>query len=63
MTGMGADGAIGMKKMRDHGAYNIGQDKDSCVVYGMPMVAFNKGGVNIQVPLDGITNAVVKKFT
>ncbi|MDR0917635.1 MAG: chemotaxis response regulator protein-glutamate methylesterase [Oscillospiraceae bacterium] len=63
MTGMGSDGAIGMKKMRDRGAYNIGQDKDSCVVYGMPMVAYNMGGVNLQVSLEHITNAVVKQFS
>jgi two-component system chemotaxis response regulator CheB len=63
LTGMGADGAIGMKKMRDSGAYNIGQDKESCVVYGMPMVAYNMGGVNIQVPLDSVTATIVKQFS
>ena len=34
--------------MRRAGAYTIGQDKDSCVVYGMPMVAHNIGAVNVQ---------------
>ena len=39
MTGMGRDGADGLLKMRQKGAYTIGQDKESCVVYGMPMEA------------------------
>ena len=42
MTGMGEDGADGLLAMRKRGAYTIGQDKDSCVVYGMPMVAYKK---------------------
>ena len=44
MTGMGADGAEGLLAMRKKGAYTIGQDKASCVVYGMPAVA-RKGRV------------------
>ncbi|MEG2074440.1 MAG: chemotaxis response regulator protein-glutamate methylesterase, partial [Angelakisella sp.] len=51
LTGMGSDGAKGMLKMRQNGAYTIGQDKESCVVYGMPMVAFNIGGVVKQASL------------
>ncbi len=54
LTGMGADGAKGMLKMRQKGAYTIGQDKETCVVYGMPMVAFNNGGVAKQLPLENI---------
>ena len=54
LTGMGADGAQGLLKMRRAGSYNIWvrQDKDSCVVYGMPMVAFNLGAVTKQLPLE-----------
>ena len=40
LTGMGADGAAGMLRMRKAGAYTIGQDRESCVVYGMPMEAY-----------------------
>lgn len=54
LTGMGADGARGITKMRRAGAYTIGQDKDSCVVYGMPMEAYKMGGVCKQLPLDQI---------
>ena len=46
MTGMGRDGADGLLQMRKAGAFTIGQDKESCVVYGMPMVAHNIGAVH-----------------
>ncbi len=48
LTGMGADGADGLLRMRKSGAYTIGQDRESCVVYGMPMVAYDIGGVCTQ---------------
>lgn len=60
LTGMGSDGAKGLLKMRQSGAYTIGQDKESCVVYGMPMVAFNIGGVTKQAPLDQISSEAIR---
>ncbi|MDR2558087.1 MAG: chemotaxis response regulator protein-glutamate methylesterase [Oscillospiraceae bacterium] len=54
LTGMGADGAKGLLNMKKTGAFTIGQDKDTCVVYGMPMVAFNIGAVTKQAPLQAI---------
>ncbi len=60
LTGMGADGASGLLKMKQAGAYTIGQDKESCVVYGMPMVAFSKGGVSKQLPLDKIAGEIIE---
>lgn len=60
LTGMGSDGAKGMLKMRGKGAYTIGQDKESCVVYGMPMVAFNIGGVVKQAPLEQIPAEIIR---
>lgn len=54
LTGMGGDGAKGLLKMREAGAETIGQDKESCVVYGMPKVAYDIGAVKYQVPLEGI---------
>ncbi|MBQ4310647.1 MAG: chemotaxis response regulator protein-glutamate methylesterase [Oscillospiraceae bacterium] len=62
LTGMGSDGAKGMKLMRDKGAYTIGQDKETCVVYGMPMVAFKLGGVCEQAPLSGISAAIMRRI-
>lgn len=59
LTGMGADGAKGLLKMKKAGAYTIGQNKDSCVVYGMPMVAYNIGGVIKQLPLENIAAELI----
>lgn len=59
LTGMGADGATGLKAMRDAGAKTIGQDEYSCVVYGMPKVAWEMGGVEKQVRLDRITTELI----
>lgn len=62
LTGMGHDGAAGLLEMRNQGAYTIGQSKESCVVYGMPMVAFNLGGVCIQSPCEQIPNILMQKL-
>ena len=51
LTGMGADGAMGLKAMKERGAMTIGQDEDSCVVYGMPAAAKQIGAVTVQLPL------------
>lgn len=58
LTGMGADGAKGLLSMRKQGAYTIGQDEKSSTVYGMPMVAFNIGGVAKQLPLNMIAEEI-----
>ncbi len=59
LTGMGQDGANGLLKMRRAGAYTIGQDQESCVVYGMPAVAFEIGAVQKQLPVDQITGDII----
>lgn len=59
MTGMGDDGAKGLKEMYDMGADTLGQDKDSCVVYGMPKEALKLGAVNRELPLGLIANEIV----
>ena len=58
MTGMGRDGARGMLALRRAGHYTIGQSEDSCVVYGMPRVAMEVGGVEEQVPLSKIATTI-----
>ena len=60
LTGMGNDGAAGLKMMRDAGALTIGQDEATCVVYGMPMVAHQIGAVTRQLPLRKIAAALVE---
>lgn len=60
MTGMGRDGASGLLEMRKAGAYTIGQDKDSCVVYGMPGVAQDIGAVMVQAPCDSIASVLMQ---
>jgi two-component system chemotaxis response regulator CheB len=62
LTGMGYDGAKGLLSMRQKGARTIGQDEKSCVVYGMPKVAYNIGAVEKQVPLENIANTIVSMF-
>lgn len=59
LTGMGADGAKGMLAMKEQGAHTIGQDEDSCVVYGMPKVAYEIGAVKEVLPLHRIADAIV----
>lgn len=60
MTGMGRDGADGLFNMKKKGAYTIGQDAESCVVYGMPMVAYNIGAVITQTSCANISNVLLK---
>ncbi|MGR9014354.1 MAG: protein-glutamate methylesterase/protein-glutamine glutaminase [Gammaproteobacteria bacterium] len=59
MTGMGDDGARGLKEMKDVGARTVGQDEDSCVVYGMPKEALKLGAVIKELPLDRIALEIV----
>lgn len=54
LTGMGEDGARGLLKMREAGSVTLGQDEASCVVYGMPRAAYEKGAVLQQLPLSGM---------
>jgi two-component system chemotaxis response regulator CheB len=59
LTGMGGDGAKGLLEMKNFGAYTIGQDEASCVVYGMPMVAYKMGAVTKQAPLENIPELIL----
>ena len=59
LTGMGRDGAAGLKTLRDTGAHTVGQNEETCIVYGMPKVANELGGVEKELPLDSITEHVL----
>lgn len=63
LTGMGKDGALGLLDMRKQGAYTIGQDKESCVVYGMPMEAYQIGAVAQQASCENIAGVLVRHLS
>ncbi len=58
MTGMGRDGAAELAEMRKEGAWTLGQDEASAIVYGMPKVAWELGAVQKQVPLNQMADAI-----
>jgi two-component system, chemotaxis family, protein-glutamate methylesterase/glutaminase len=60
LTGMGKDGAVAMRAMRDAGAHNIAQDEATCVVYGMPREAVAAGGVDEVAPLHDIARRILE---
>ena len=60
LTGMGRDGAQGLLAMRQAGARTLGQDEASCVVYGMPKVAFEMQAVEKQVRLENIAAEIIE---
>jgi two-component system, chemotaxis family, protein-glutamate methylesterase/glutaminase len=58
MTGMGDDGAKGMRELKDAGARTIAQDEQTCVVFGMPQEAIKLGGVDKILPLEAISGEI-----
>jgi two-component system chemotaxis response regulator CheB len=62
MTGMGDDGARGMREMKEAGAFNIAQDEDSCVAYGMPRRAIEVGGVDAVVAPEAMPGVILGRF-
>ena len=58
LTGMGKDGADGLLEIRKAGGRTIGQDEESCVVYGMPKAAYDIGAVEYQLPLHSIAHKI-----
>ena len=61
LTGMGSDGAKGLFHLRQVGWHTITQDRASCVVYGMPKVAFEIGAVERQLPLHRIGSSWTRR--
>jgi two-component system, chemotaxis family, protein-glutamate methylesterase/glutaminase len=60
MTGMGDDGARGLKEMRNAGAHTIAQDEQSCVVFGMPKEAIRMEAVERVMALDELPRAILQ---
>jgi two-component system chemotaxis response regulator CheB len=60
---MGRDGAAGLKVLRDVGAFTIGQDESTSVVWGMPAAAQELDAVDLELPLPGVGQAVVTAVT
>jgi len=60
LTGMGADGAQGILRMKELGAKTIAQDEASCVVFGMPKEAIKLGAIDRVIPLDRIPQEVIR---
>ncbi|MBN2657250.1 MAG: chemotaxis response regulator protein-glutamate methylesterase [Spirochaetales bacterium] len=60
LTGMGADGADAMVRLRESGARTMAQDRETSVVFGMPGEAFKRGGAEILVPIDKIAGTILR---
>jgi two-component system chemotaxis response regulator CheB len=62
LTGMGSDGAKGLLAMKKAGARTFGQDKQTCVVYGMPAVAASIGAVDMELPIQGMAQRIYEWY-
>jgi two-component system chemotaxis response regulator CheB len=60
MTGMGSDGALGLRDMHDAGAYTVAQDEASSVVFGMPKEAIKLGCVDRVLPLQDMGREILR---
>ena len=62
LTGMGNDGVAGIKEIRSKNGYVIAQDEDTCVVYGMPRAVVNAQLADAVLPIDKISEAIIKNL-
>lgn len=60
LTGMGDDGALGMRSIREGGGWTVAQDEATSIIYGMPRRAVEAGGVHVSLPLDQIAAEIVR---
>lgn len=60
LTGMGRDGADGLRHIKDNGGITISEHQSTCVIYGMPKAAFETGKIDLVLPLDEIGDKIVK---
>ncbi len=63
LTGMGKDGATAMREMKEAGAFNLAQDEDTCVVFGMPKEAIAAGAVDAVLPLQAIAEHALRAIS
>ncbi|RII25553.1 MAG: chemotaxis response regulator protein-glutamate methylesterase [Geobacter sp.] len=63
LTGMGKDGAKGLRSIKEHGGATIVQDEQSCAVFGMPKAAISLAAADRVLPLDAIPAAIIELFT
>ena len=63
MTGMGADGAKGLKMLYDSGAYTVAQDEETCTIFGMPNMAIKADAVSEVLPLDKIAAKIIASLS
>jgi two-component system, chemotaxis family, protein-glutamate methylesterase/glutaminase len=61
LTGMGDDGARGLRELKDAGAFTIAEDASSCVVFGMPKEAIARGGAAIVLPIEAIASEALRR--
>ena len=62
LTGMGKDGAAGLKAIKDNGGYTIAQDEATSIVFGMPKEAIDIGGVTRVLPASGISEEIINRL-
>jgi two-component system chemotaxis response regulator CheB len=60
LTGMGADGAAGMRELKQAGARTLAQDRASCVVFGMPKAAIDNGSIDRVLPLGAMAGEILR---
>lgn len=63
LTGMGRDGAVGLKEMHNAGWHTIAEHKETCIVYGMPRVAVDLGAASEVLPIHEIAQTVIKQLS
>jgi len=61
LTGMGDDGALGIKAIKDRGGFTIAEDEASCAIFGMPKVAIEMGVIDKVLPLDEIADEIIRR--
>ncbi|MCK4798354.1 MAG: chemotaxis protein CheB [Spirochaetes bacterium] len=62
LTGMGRDGAEGLLEIKKNGGFTIAQDEKTCIVFGMPKEAINIGAVDVVLPIDKITDRIIREL-